>query len=100
MIVLRSWVMAEAVTAMTGIRRGRIVPDLAECCDPVDAGQLNVHQDEVRVKLTGEPDAIFARFRFGEPIALEREHVAHQLPVLVVVLDNEDQLIGHGAPEV
>jgi len=70
-------------------RRG-IVADLAERRDPVDPRKLNVHQDEIGLELSGEQDAVFARFRFRKPIALERKYIAHQHPVLVVVLDDQD----------
>jgi hypothetical protein len=32
-------------------------------------------------------------------VALERQYVPHELAALVVVLDDEDQLTRHGAPE-
>jgi hypothetical protein len=82
-----------------GNHRGRgIVADLAERRDPVDPRKLNVHQDEIGMELSGEPDALFARFRFRKPIALEGKYIGHQFPVFVVVLNEEDQLIRQRAP--
>ena len=46
-----------------------------------------------------QPDALFAGFGLREAIPLELQHVPHELAVLVVVLDEEDQLTRHGAPE-
>ena len=48
--------------------------------------------------LLGETDALFPRLGLDDLVPLERQHVPDELAVLVVVLDDEDQLIGHGAP--
>ena len=37
-----------------------------------------------------QPDALFAGFGLRETIPLEVQHVAHELAVLVVVLDDEE----------
>jgi hypothetical protein len=56
-------------------------------------------KDEVGMEFTGQPDAIFAGLGLSESIALELQHVPHELVVLVVVFDDEDQFIRHGVPE-
>ena len=42
------------------------------------------------MELARQTNPIFAGFRLCETITLEREHVAHELPVLVIVLDDEN----------
>ena len=69
-----------------------------ERLDPVDPGEPNVHQDQARVSLLGEADALFPRLGLDDLVALERQHVSDKLAVLVVVLHDEDQFIRHGAP--
>ena len=71
---------------------------LSERLDPVDSGEPNVHQDQARMSLLGEVDALFPRLGLDDLVALERQHVPDELAVLVVVLDDEDQLIRHDAP--
>ena len=66
--------------------------------DPVDPGEPNVHQDQTRTSLVGEADALFPRLGLDDLVALERQQVPDELAVLVVVLNDEDQLIRHGAP--
>jgi hypothetical protein len=63
---------------------------------PVDAGELNVHQDQARVSLLGEAAARFSRLGLDSGVALERQHIPDELPVLVVVLDYQDSLASHG----
>ena len=71
----------------------------SERLDPVDPGKPNVHQDQARMSLLGEADALFPRLGLDDLVALERQYVTDELAVLVVILDDEDQLIRHGAPE-
>jgi len=58
----------------------------------------DIHQDQARVSLVGEADALFPRLGLDDLVALERQHVPDELAILVVVLDDEDQLIRHGVP--
>ena len=64
--------------------------------DPVDARQLDVHQDERRSLALCQPHRVLAVLRLENPISLVRQHVAHELAVLLVVLDDQDQLVCHG----
>jgi hypothetical protein len=57
---------------------------------PVAAREPNVHQDQARPSLLGEADAGFSRLGLDGGVALERQHVSDELPVLVVVLDDQD----------
>src|SRR6266446_1935687 len=75
---------------------GRFRAELPKRLHPVDAGEPNVHQDKVRASLLGEADAGFSRLGFDGGVARERQHVPDEFPVLVVVLDDQDQLAGHG----
>jgi hypothetical protein len=74
----------------------RIRPQLAEGGDAVDPRKLDVHQDERGPALFREPDAVFPGARLDRLIPGVSKHVAHQLEVLLVVLDDQDQLVGHG----
>ena len=65
---------------------------------PSIPGSRNVHQDEARAALLGEADTFFSRLGLDDLVALDRQHVPDELAALVVVLDDEDQLIRHGAP--
>jgi hypothetical protein len=49
--------------------------------------------------ILGEADTLFARLGLDDLVSLERQQVPDELAALVVVLDDEDQLIRHGAPE-
>jgi hypothetical protein len=51
------------------------------------------------MSLLGETDALFPGLGLNDLVALERQHVPDELAVLVVVLDDEDELIRHDAPE-
>src|SRR6185436_6951396 len=50
---------------------------------------------EVGVELPGQAHAVLPGLRLGQTVAREGEHVAHQLSVLLVVLHDQDQLVGH-----
>ena len=50
------------------------------------------------MSLLGEADTLFPRLGLDDLVTFERQHVADELAVLVVVLDHENQLIRHGAP--
>ncbi len=50
------------------------------------------------MEFVGEPDTVFAGLGLGEAIPLDLEHVAHELAILLVILNDQDQLIRHGAP--
>jgi len=67
--------------------------------DAVNPGQLNVHQNERRMSLLGEAHALFTGLRLDGLAALNLQSIPHELQVLGIVLDDEDQLIRHGAPE-
>src|ERR1700687_1316720 len=75
---------------------GRFRAELPKRLHPVDAGEPNVHQDQVRASLLGEADAGFSRLGLDGGVPLERQHAPDELPVLVVVLNDQDQLAGHG----
>jgi len=79
---------------------GNLGSQPSERLDPVDPGQPNVHQDQAWAALLGEADTLFSRLGLDNLVALERQHVPHELSALVVVLDDKDQLIRHGAPAV
>src|SRR6266481_9312457 len=76
--------------------RGLLSSEPSERLDPVNPRKPNVHEDQARPPLSGKLDALFARLGFDGGVALERQHVPDELPVFIVVLDDEDQLAGHG----
>src|SRR6185369_6869043 len=77
-------------------RGGRPGAQLPQRLDTVDAGQVDVHQDQRGVLLARQPDAVLPRVGLEHAVALDGEHVAYQLAVLLVVLDDQDQLACHG----
>ena len=90
--------MANAVTATTGTAPAvAAAADLAQRLGPVDAGQLQVHEDQVRSLLRRQPDAVLPGRRLDHLVAGELQDVPDQLHVLRVVLDDEDALAAHGA---
>jgi hypothetical protein len=100
MMRVRSWVITEAVMAMTGVGLVTgISPQPIQGFDAADAGQLDVHEDERRLSLVREADALFAGLGLDGLITLDLQRVAHQLQVLGVVFNDEDELIRHDAPE-
>ena len=70
----------------------------SERLDSVDPGQSNVHQDQARAALLGETDTLFPRLGLNDRVALDRQHVPDELAAHIVVFDDKDQLIPHGAP--
>src|SRR5574341_562074 len=73
----------------------RLGPEAAKRRHPIHAGQLNVHEDQVGQMTLGEGDALFRSFGFEGAIALELQHVTHQLEILFVVFDDENEFTGH-----
>jgi hypothetical protein len=67
--------------------RHRISPQLMQGFNAVDARQLNVHQDQRRLSLVGETDALFTGLGLDGLVSLDLERVPHQLQVLGVVLN-------------
>src|SRR5262249_51450784 len=51
--------------------------------------------DQGRALLAGQPEPFLGRLRFDGLVALELQHIAHQPPIALVVLHDEDQLAGH-----
>src|SRR5229473_931448 len=70
--------------------RGLLSSEPSERLDPVNPRKPNVHQNQPRTPLSGKLDALFARLGLDDPIPFERQHVPDELPVLVVVLDDQD----------
>src|SRR5216683_2935085 len=63
--------------------------------DPVHPRQLDIHEDEGRRRCLGQPDPLLRVVGLDRPVPVELQDVALQLPVLLVVLDDEDQLARH-----
>ncbi len=74
---------------------GGVVAQRLEGGHAVHARQLDVHQDQVRAVLAGQLDAVFGGSRFRRAKAAVLEEVARKLQVLLVILDDQDQLVGH-----
>jgi hypothetical protein len=65
---------------------------------PLMPGSWMSHQDERGMSLARDTQALFARLGLDRLVALDLQRVPDQLQVLGIVLDDEDQLIRHGAP--
>jgi hypothetical protein len=50
------------------------------------------------VLVTRQLHALFTRTGLDRPVTLDLQRVPHELQVLGIVLDDQDQLIRHGAP--
>ena len=59
---------------------------------------MNIHQDESGVLITRQLHALFTRPGFERPVTPNLKDVPHELQVIRIVLDDENQLIRHGAP--
>src|ERR1044071_441871 len=70
-------------------------PQLVQRLDPVHPRQLDIHEDGGGRRRLRQPDPLLRRLGLDRPIAVKPADVALQLPVLLVVLDNQDQLAGH-----
>jgi hypothetical protein len=87
------------VTAITGIARVRA--SARRCCsafDPVHPRQLDIHEDQGGRRRLGQAEPILSRLGLHRAVAVKLEDVTFQLPVLLVVLDDEDQLTRHERP--
>jgi len=97
MIFWRSWVITEAVTAISGIARVR--GSARRWCNasiPFIPGRLDIHEDEGGRRRLGQPDPLLRGVGLDRLVAVELEDVTLQLAVLLVVLDDQDHLAGHG----
>ena len=76
--------------AMTGVARVTDQPAPDAGFDAVDAGQLDIHQDEGWLSLVGKAHALFAGLGLDSLVARNLERIAHQFQVLRVVFDDQD----------
>src|SRR5262245_9007060 len=77
--------------------RPRILLQKLERLLAAQIGHADVHEDEVGDVLLGHCDALDSAGRLERAEAGELEHVARQPPVVLVVVDDEDDLPGHHA---
>ena len=105
MIVARSVVIAEAVTATTGmphvmVRRNmqKIRTVMADMEVVVNGLTRNLDTAVLDDGYAADMKKTDAGLGLYHTVPLVNEHVARQLAALVVVLDEDDQLAGHGAP--
>src|SRR3954452_8753687 len=77
------------------LRRSVVLLQLAEGLGPVHVRHPDVHQHQVGQVLHGGRDAVDATVRLEGAEAGEAEDVPRELPVLRVVVDDQDQLVGH-----
>src|SRR3990172_1824703 len=63
--------------------------------DAVHAGELDVHKDKSERLLAGELKPFFGCFSLDGPVALDLEHVAAELAVLLIVFDDQYQYASH-----
>src|SRR5581483_8754381 len=77
------------------LRRPLVVLQLAQRFGAVHVRHPNVHQHEVGQVLDRRRDSFDPAVRLQRPEARELQHVARELPVLRVVVDDQDQLLRH-----
>src|SRR5512135_3551846 len=75
-------------------RRRRIGPQDPERVDAADSRKLDVHQDEIGMVFAGEPDPVLAGAGLKRGVALDLQHVANELEVLLIVFDYQYQAHG------
>jgi hypothetical protein len=83
------------------VRRSFSAPECPEPIqrfDSVNTRQLDVHQKERRLSLVGKAHAFFTGLGHDSLITLDLQRIPHELQVLGIVFDDEDELIRHGAP--
>src|SRR5215470_11250533 len=68
---------------------------LLQSCNSIHSGELDVHEYEGRRFFQGEFEPFFGCFTLDGLVALNLEHVAHELAVLLVVFDDKDQFASH-----
>ena len=76
------------------LRRPFALAKAPERLATVDVRQLDVHEDEVGHVLVRQLDCVLTRGRLESAVAACLEDVSEQLHVLLVVLDDEDELVG------
>lgn len=76
--------------------RGGIGAEPLQGFHAVHAGKLDVHEDQGGPLFRRHAQAILRVLRLDDAVAARLEHVADEHPVVVVVLDEEDQLTRHG----
>src|SRR5215211_3500043 len=80
----------------SGGGRGAL-PQLLEGLHAVDTGELEVQQHQIGRARTGEGEALLGGACLGRPESVELQYIADELQVPFIVLDDEDQLVGHAA---
>src|SRR5262249_2500972 len=78
-----------------GYARGpRARPQLAKCLHAIDAGQLEIHENEIGRLFGRQGDAVLARPGHPHVVARVLKHVPQQLEIPLVVLHDQDH-VGH-----
>ena len=98
MILLRSSVIAEAVTAITGIALvAGSVRSTASASMPLMPGSWISIRISAGLLLASQAGRLPRAFSASSSaVAVELKHIAHQLAALVVVFDDQDQFVCHG----
>ena len=96
----RSSAIAKAVTATTGTSASKTaLSQPAQRLGSVDAGELEVHQHQIRRILLGDAQTLLPGLGLDDVVAGELEDVANQLEVQRIVLDDEDPARRHDDSE-
>src|SRR5215468_230974 len=77
------------------LRRLRLRPNGSRGVETGELGELDVHDDHVRLVAPGRGHAGLAVMRLEQIVGLAGEEVAHDLPVELVVLYEEDLFVAH-----
>src|SRR5207249_3991818 len=77
--------------------RGRalVLTQLPHRLSPLHVGHADVHQDEIGAVFDSEGEPLDTARGFERSEPCELENVAREPPVLLVVVDDQDQLVGH-----
>src|SRR5262249_43738775 len=76
--------------------RALVLPQPPHRLGSAQVGHADVHQNQIGAAFDGEGETLDAAGGFERAEPCELENIAREPPVLVVVVDDQDQLIGHG----
>src|SRR5687767_3840193 len=61
----------------------------------VHTRQLDVHENERGPLLFNKLESLLRRLTLDGPVSFDLQHIARELPILLVILDNQNQFVSH-----